>query len=406
MANNKYLDYPGLQRLVENINKKYAPIQAIVFQSTVEDIAALPDLTTVKAGYMYNIKTGGITTEDFVEGAGHIVTDGENIAAVELVNGYEVIVPAASDDPRALGYYEVESVNYVNVTATLADDANPKALGLYEETLTPGTYVLTEDETVQDGKAYFEQVKSYVLTEDRLPVAGHTYYKANTGMKWDILGGVFDLEGRYLEFGKDFPQKPESRMVNGRTFLFMGEDRKVYTFVEEPTGRPTENGYFEGVFAIADTTNVVNPKQVPLYEQTEVEHYSAVTPVGTENPKTEGWYERTGSGTEVDPYVYTATEDTTLDTGKTYYQKDASTFIYARTTDAEVATGKTYYTGTFTASEDTTVDPTKQYYTESVLYKKGGIYEYDATAKEWELQSSGGAEVESIPLKDIDDLFI
>jgi hypothetical protein len=362
MANNKYLDYAGLQRLVENINKKYAPIQAIVFKSTVDDIASLPALNTVKAGFMYNIKTGGLTTDDFVEGAGHIIADGENIAAVELLTGNytPVASPAATDDPKALGWYE------------------------------------------SDGAAE----PTYTLTNDRLPVSGKTYYTADSVMKWDLMGGVFDLEGRYLEFGKEFPQKPESRMVNGRTFLFMGEDRKVYTFVEKPTGRPTENGYFEGVFAIADTTNVVNPKQVPLYEQTEVEHYSAVTPAGTENPKTEGWYERTGSGTEVDPYVYTATEDTTLDTGKTYYQKDASTFIYARTTDAEVATGKTYYTGVFTASTDTTVDPAKSYYTESVLYKKGGIYEYDATAKEWELQSSGGAEVESIPLKDIDDLFI
>ena len=184
-------------------------------------------------------------------------------------------------------------------------------------------------------------------------------------------------------------------MVDGRTFLYMGEDKKVYTFVETPTGRPSEEGYFEAVFSVADTTDVVNPKQVPLYEKTE--HYNAVTPAGTEDPTTEGWYELDG-----DDYVLS--EDTTVDAGKTYYEKGADT--YARTNDSEVDDTKTYYTGVFTASEDTTVDPAKQYFTESVLYKKGGIYEYDATAKEWELQSSGGSDIESIPIKDIDDLFI
>lgn len=391
--NNRYLDYQGLQRLVENINKKYAPIQAIVFQSTVEDIAALPALSTVKAGYMYNIKTGGITTEDFVEGAGHIVTDGENIAAVELITDYSEVTPAADADPRALGYYEVDTVNYNDVTAELPVEANPQALGLY--VYNGSEYVLTTDTTVQVGTDYFEKVTTYKLTTDRLPVSGHTYYEAGKVMKWDLVGGVFDLEGRYLEFGKDFPQKPESRMIDGRTFLYMGEDRKVYTFVEDPTGRPSENGYFEAVFTIADTTNVVNPKQVPLYEKTE--HYNVITPAGDEDPAALGWYELVD-----DNYVLTA--DTTVDASKTYYTKGADT--YARTNDAEVVDGKTYYTGTFTASEDTTVDSSKQYFTESVLYKKGGIYEYDATAKEWELQSSGGAEVESIPLSDIDDLFI
>ena len=46
--------------------------------------------------------------------------------------------------------------------------------------------------------------------------------------------------------------------------------------------------------------------------------YSAVSPVGTENPTTEGWYERSGS----DPnYVYTLTTDTTVNNEKTYYSK-------------------------------------------------------------------------------------
>jgi hypothetical protein len=310
---NKYLDYAGLQKLVENINKKYAPISAIDFKSTVEDIASLPALNTQKAGWMYNIKTGGLTTDDFVEGAGHIVADGENIAAVELLTGVYTAVasPAATDDPKALGWYE------------------------------------------SDGAAE----PTYTLSTDRLPISGKTYYTADTVMKWDLMGGVFDLEDRYLEFGDTFPQGPASRMVNGRTFVYMGEDTKVYTKVATPEGRPTENGYFEldDATAVADPTTIYNPKQQQLYEQDA---------------------------------------------------KDPSAVFYVLSKDITAVDGKTYYECTFEASTDTTVDPAKIYYTEAEQYKKGGIYQYNVTAKDWDLQSSGGADVEAIPLKDIDDLFI
>jgi phi13 family phage major tail protein len=44
--------------------------------------------------------------------------------------------------------------------------------------------------------------------------------------------------------------------------------------------------------------------------------YTPVTPVGTENPSEEGWYERSGSAGS---YVYTLSEDTEVDSEKTYY---------------------------------------------------------------------------------------
>jgi phi13 family phage major tail protein len=44
------------------------------------------------------------------------------------------------------------------------------------------------------------------------------------------------------------------------------------------------------------------------------DQYEAVTPAGTENPFTEGWYSKVGS-------VYTPTDDTTVEQGKTYYEK-------------------------------------------------------------------------------------
>ena len=46
--------------------------------------------------------------------------------------------------------------------------------------------------------------------------------------------------------------------------------------------------------------------------------YDAVTPETGDNPKEKGWYERSGSAGS---YVYTLTEDTTVQDGTTYYEK-------------------------------------------------------------------------------------
>ena len=308
---SKYLDYAGLQRLVENIDKKYAPIAALLFKGSVENIEHLPALNTQKAGWMYNVTVGGGTTSDFVEGAGHILGDGENVAVVELITGYTA-VPAAS----------------------VTTDKDPKALGWYES----------------DGAA----TPTYTLSEDRIADPAKTYYTADTVKKWDILGGVFDLEGRYLEFGKEFPTSP----VDERVFLYMGEDTFIYDEVTSPEGRPVDNDYYEAV-------NV----------------YNAVTPIGDEDPSAEGWYESDGAT----PPTYTLTADTSVQVGKTYYTKDVD----------------------YIPSTDVAVDPSKTYYLKNAQYKTGVIYQYDATATEW-VAKSGGASGDLVPIsvKEIDDLFL
>ena len=45
--------------------------------------------------------------------------------------------------------------------------------------------------------------------------------------------------------------------------------------------------------------------------------YQAVTPETGDNPKEKGWYERSGSAGS---YVYTLTDDTTVQDGTTYYK--------------------------------------------------------------------------------------
>ena len=357
----KYLDYAGLQRLVENIDRKYAPISAIVFKNSVDDIAHLPALNTQKAGWMYNIKTGGLTTSDFVEGAGHVVADGENIAAVELLTGvYTQVGTVAPDaDPKALGWYEEDVVTFTDVTASLDPSDDPSALGLYVVDATaPEGYSLTSDNTVVPGTNYFERSATYKLSTDRLPVSGKAYFTADTVMKWDLMGGVFDLEDRYLEFGDQFPQGPATRLVDGRTFLYMGDNKKVYTKVATPEGRPNENGYFEldTATAITDISTIYNPKQQVLYEQ-----------------------------------------DAT----------DPSAVFYVASTDVTYDNTKTYYDCTFVASTDTTVDASKIYYSEADKYNKAIIYQYDATAQDWVAQSSGGTgDMVPITTAEVDELFI
>ena len=308
---NKYLDYSGLQRVLENIDKKYAPIAALQFKGTVEDIAHLPSLVGLKAGWMYNVTTGGETTTDFIEGSGHILGDGENVAVVELITGYTA-VPAADVTP----------------------DKDPKALDWYES----------------DGAA----TPTYTLSQDRIADTTKTYYTADTVNKWDILGGVFDLEDRYLEFGLEMPENP----VDQRTFLYMGEDTFEYNEVVSPSGRPNEQGWYE-----------------------KVEVYTAVTPVGDEDPSAEGWYESDG----LVPPTYTLSVDTNVDPLKTYY---------AKTEESQPTT-------------DVAVNPAKTYYTKDAVLKTGVIYVYDQATTSWEAKSGGSAsDLVPITNAEIDELFI
>lgn len=64
--------------------------------------------------------------------------------------------------------------------------------------------------------------------------------------------------------------------------------------------------------------------------------YSSVTPTGTENPKNEGWYEKSGND-------YILTTDTTVTEGKTYYTATDVT-ISANAKTALIAKGFTFST--------------------------------------------------------------
>lgn len=70
------------------------------------------------------------------------------------------------------------------------------------------------------------------------------------------------------------------------------------------------------VFLVADSTSPIEDAYTAVP--------ASATAIRGINPKLAGWCERTGSGTEQSPYVYTLTNDTTVDATKTYYRKTAT----------------------------------------------------------------------------------
>lgn len=87
----------------------------------------------------------------------------------------------------------------------------------------------------------------------------------------------------------------------------------------------SKNGKGQTNFTLTAHTDANDPESVPMdfyflekSGDTPTEYtYTAVTPVGTENPKEEGWYVLSG-----DRYVLT--QDTEVDSNKTYYERSES----------------------------------------------------------------------------------
>lgn len=198
MAVKTFLDYPGLEELVAKIKEKYAPIQAIQYKGTVATISGLPTIATEAEGNMYNIVTGGTTTADFVEGAGHTISDGTNVVAIntetdpdepaimkwDILPGVFVLddrlqfgtaMPDTDlTDGRTFLYLGNTTYSYDAVTPTGTE--NPKELGWYEYDSIEDEYVLTEDETVQSGTSYFVKNEEFVQ--------GVVYVYSTTTSSW------------------------------------------------------------------------------------------------------------------------------------------------------------------------------------------------------------------------------
>lgn len=107
-------------------------------------------------------------------------------------------------------------------------------------------------------------------------------------------------------------------IVKGGTGTMIGDHGEVNVYQrlqEDYVGNPGSRvsvPYYDSKFRLNKEDNG-NYKKGGIYEL----QINAVTPVGTENPSEEGWYEYTG--TYGDDSEYELTEDTTVDSEKTYY---------------------------------------------------------------------------------------
>lgn len=152
-------------------------------------------------------------------------------------------------------------------------------------------------------------------------------------------------------------------------------------YVPMGTAYPSNDGNAIGItYEDVDVTTGAMPASIvtkgEVYEDRLAitgANYSAVTLKNLVSPKAQGWYERSGAGTEQDPYVYTLSTDETVNTSKTYYEKDGDE--YGAVSDyAAVLNPKSegWYerSGTegsyvYTLSTDTIGDSSKTYYTKS-----------------------------------------
>ena len=195
-------------------------------------------------------------------------------------------------------YAPIQALQFKAIVATIS--ALPTVAGVE-----PGSvYNITTGGTTT---ADFVEGAGETLRDGENVVAVNVGTEADPIMKWDILGGVFDINDR-LQFGNTMPASPE----NNQTFLYMGNTTYTYT---------------------------------------------AVTPVGTENPSEEGWYE------------YDAVNDT------------------------------------YILSEDETVQSGTSYFTKDEQYVKGVIYVYSSESDTWVAQSSGDTFI-PITIAEIDALFV
>lgn len=151
-------------------------------------------------------------------------------------------------------------------------------------------------------------------------------------------------------------------------------------YIPAGTAYPTNDGNAIGLaYEDVDVTvgnmpgSVITGGTVEVYEDRLAvtgANYSSVTLKNLVSPKAQGWYERSGAGTEQDPYVYTLSTDETVNTSKTYYEKDGEE--YSAVSDyAAVLNPKAegWYesdgAGGYVLSTDTEGDKTKTYYEKS-----------------------------------------
>ena len=129
---SNFVSYANATELMQAISNKIAEIPSGLIQRGSVTFANLPSIVTAgMLNYCYNVSNDFTTDNRFIEGSGKKFSAGTNVVVV--------------DDST----YD---------TAT-GGTGNPKTDGWYE--LVDGKYVLSDDETVDSGKNYYEKTEAY-----------------------------------------------------------------------------------------------------------------------------------------------------------------------------------------------------------------------------------------------------
>lgn len=190
------------------------------------------------------------------------------------------------------------------------------------------------------------------------------------GQKFSALGGAYKAKGSVA-----FASLPSTRTAD-----MVGN---VYNVTDEFT---TTADFIEGAGKkYSAGTNVV------IVDASTVS-YNEVTPVGTENPSEEGWYELVS-----DEYVLSA--DTEVDSGKTYYEK-VTTEVYkfdvlGNFIDIDDITNRIDAVAAMISGE---FDATEAYSTGDVVIYEDALYKFntDHAAGAWDV-----TEVDEVTVIDL-----
>lgn len=224
--------------------------------------------------------------------------------------GYTQVISTMEMNPSLLGYYEFDedsgtysltedTVAYSYVEVIPPVGGNPSALGYYEFDGTD--YTLTEDTEVVSEKVYYtrELIKKYFAkTDDDLPLDQLQYQSALDGSRIvanSITANEINVEN-LTATGNVFMNNLQTRLLESET-VRIGSNNGMHILVTT-SGTEAEMGFYNG----NDTK------------------YVEVTPTAGSNPSALGYFEKVGSG---DTYV--RTQDTTVVSGKKYYNQTRNT---------------------------------------------------------------------------------
>lgn len=213
-----------------------------------------------------------------------------------------------------------ESPSGADETALYADNIKYLSLRAAEEYgMTVTAYTYPDEFAELDGSAFAEDLPGVRIYQQARKTFGLSYRT--------IIGNDTESNdhGYKLHLVYGLTASPSER-----GYSTVNDSPEAIEFSWEMTGVPVAiTGYKNSCLITIDSTAfTTTEKHAKLKALEDVlygtdasdDTYEATTPATT-NPKTEGLYERTGTGTSEDPYVYDPTDDETVDAGKTYYKK-------------------------------------------------------------------------------------